>query len=324
MKPKISIIVPVYKVEPYIHKCVDSILAQTFKDFELILVDDGSPDKCGEICDEYAQKDSRVHVIHKKNGGLSDARNAGLNIAKGEYIGFVDSDDWIESDMYELLYNMCEENECDIANCTSIIHFKSETVINGNHPLIIHNRNEAMKAMLEGELYDEVVWTKLIKRNLIGDTRFKVGIVYEDTDFTYRLIHKSKKVCCIGAPKYHYIKRENSTMDKAVKNITIDGVLIYDEMYRFIDQHYRDLRDLVALKLGNSAMIVMNLMAENQNYSKHKRNYYKVGNILNNYFIRTIKLKDYPKNVKILLTASKIHPLFYKLLINITAKRREA
>lgn len=103
MNPKISIIVPVYEVEPYIHKCVDSILAQTFTDFELILVDDGSPDNCGEICDEYEENDSRIRVIHKENGGPSSARNAGLNIAKGDYIGFVDSDDWIETDMYEML-----------------------------------------------------------------------------------------------------------------------------------------------------------------------------------------------------------------------------
>lgn len=98
--PTLSIIVPVYKVEPYLHRCVDSILAQTFTDFELILVDDGSPDNCGAICDEYAAKDSRILVIHKENGGLSDARNAGLDIAKGEYIGFVDSDDYISPQMY--------------------------------------------------------------------------------------------------------------------------------------------------------------------------------------------------------------------------------
>ena len=298
MNPKISIIVPVYKVEPYIHKCVDSILGQTFTDFELILVDDGSPDNCGKICDEYAQKDSRIKVIHKENGGLSDARNAGIDIAKGEYIGFVDSDDWIEPDMYKLLYEMCIENNCEIASCTSTIHYKNKTVTNGTHPLIIHDKNQAMRAMLEGELYDEVVWTKLIKRSLLKEIRFTVGIVYEDTAFTYKVIHESQRVCCIGAPKYNYIKRDDSVMDRAIKNVKIDGVLIYDDMYKFMYENYRELCNLVALKLANSAMVVLNLMSFNQNFIKYKEEYYKVTSILNRYFDKTIKLQDYPKNVK--------------------------
>ena len=101
--PLISVIVPVYKVEPYLARCIDSILAQTFTDFELILIDDGSPDNCGRICDEYSQKNNRIQVIHKENGGLSSARNAGMEICKGDYIYFIDSDDWIEPDMYEKL-----------------------------------------------------------------------------------------------------------------------------------------------------------------------------------------------------------------------------
>lgn len=226
MNPKISIIVPVYKVEQYIHKCIDSILKQTFKDFELILVDDGSPDSCGEICDGYAIQDSRIKVIHKENGGLSSARNAGLDIARGDYIGFVDSDDWIEIDMYELLYGMCVEQDCDIAICSSEIHYNDKTVISSSHPFVIHDRYSAMKAMLEGNLYDEVVWTKLFKRQLLEGIKFPVGMSYEDTAFTYKVIHKCKKVCFIGEPKYHYIKRDNSMMDQAVKEIKIDSVLI--------------------------------------------------------------------------------------------------
>ncbi len=114
---EISIIVPVYKVEPYLRKCVDSILAQTFTDFEVILVDDGSPDNSGKICDEYASKDSRVRVIHKENGGLSSARNAGIDVARGKYLGFVDSDDYIEKDMYELLYDNIVKEQADLSIC---------------------------------------------------------------------------------------------------------------------------------------------------------------------------------------------------------------
>lgn len=320
MNPKISIIVPVYKVEQYLHKCVGSILAQTFINFELILVDDGSPDNCGKICDEYAERDSRIKVIHKENGGLASARNAGLNIAQGDYVGFVDSDDWIESDMYELLYKMCVENNCDIASCTSKIYYNDKTVITGTHPLIIHNKNEAMKAMLEGELYDEVVWTKLFKRSLMQNIEFPVGMTYEDTAFTYKVIHNSEKVCCIGEPKYHYIKRDNSMMDKAVKNIKIDAVLIYDEMYKFINQHYQELNGLVTLKLANSAMVVLNLISFSGKFKEYKTKYYKVTSILNSYFSKTMALEQYPKNVKVLLTATKIHPLLYKFIVNNLSK----
>jgi glycosyltransferase involved in cell wall biosynthesis len=322
MNPKISIIVPVYKVEPYIRKCVDSILSQTFTNFELILVDDGSPDKSGEICDEYAHLDKRVIVIHKENGGLATARNAALDIAKGDYIGFVDSDDWIEPDMYELLYDMCKKNNCEIANCTSIIYFKNKTVKNGTHPLIVHNREQAMRAMLEGKLYDEVVWTKLIKRSLLEEIRFPVGLVYEDTAFTYKVIHKSNRVCCIGAPKYHYIKRDNSTMDLAIKDIRIDGVLIYEKMFEFVEKFYPELGNLVALKLANKAMVILNLISYNQNSSKYEHEYSKVTSILNKHFNKTIKLEDYPRSVKILLTATKIHPILYKLLL-INFRRKE-
>ena len=127
--PKVSIIVPVYKVGPYLAKCIDSILSQTLTDFELILVDDGSPDSCGEICDGYAKKDERIKVIHKQNGGLSSARNAGLDIAKGEYIGFVDSDDYIEHDMYEFLYKNSVQYDTDIACCGIRHHYGDKNTI---------------------------------------------------------------------------------------------------------------------------------------------------------------------------------------------------
>ena len=120
--PQISIIVPVYNVEPYLHKCIDSILAQTFTDFECILIDDGSPDNCPAICDEYATKDNRIILLHQKNAGVSAARNAGLNIAKGEWIGFVDSDDWIEKNALELLYNKQRETSADIIIGSFIRH----------------------------------------------------------------------------------------------------------------------------------------------------------------------------------------------------------
>lgn len=315
MKPKISIIVPVYKVEPYIHKCIDSILNQTFKDFELILVDDGSPDRCGDICEEYAQKDKRIIVIHKENGGQATARNAALDIARGEYIGFVDSDDYIEHDMYEFLYKMCIENECDIANCSSTIYFKDRIQVNGGHDLIIHNTKEAMKAVTEGLIYDECLWTKLIKKSLFNDLRMPEGIAYEDTAFMYKLIDRAKSVCYKGEPKYNYIKRDNSTMEKSIKNIKIDAVLVYEEMYDFMEKKYPELCDLVTLKLADNSMVLMNLMINRNDFNSYESKYFRIAKILNSKFKRAIKLKEYPLKVKILLIANKVNPILYKNLI---------
>ena len=125
---KISIIVPVYKVEKYLDKCVNSIVGQTYKNLEIILVDDGSPDNCPAMCDEWAQKDSRIKVIHKKNGGLSSARNAGLDACTGDYIGFVDSDDWIEPDMYEYLLNIGMKNNADVSRCEFVIEAENSDI----------------------------------------------------------------------------------------------------------------------------------------------------------------------------------------------------
>lgn len=316
MNPKISIIVPVYKVEKYLHKCIDSILAQTFKDFELILVDDGSPDSCGKICDEYASKDERIVVIHKENGGQASARNKGIDIARGDFIGFVDSDDWIESDMYEILYDICSNHNCDIANCSSTIYFKDRTVINGGHPLIIHNRNEAMKTMLEGKLYDEVVWTKLIRRELLNEIRFNENIIYEDTEFTYRVIDKANRVGCIGKAKYNYIKRDGSTMDNAIKDIKIDATIIYDEMYEFFNIKYPELKRLVLLKLANSCMSTLNIISKEHNFKNNKDKFYKVSNILNSHFSEIFKINEFPVTVKILLLCTRINPILYKKIIN--------
>ncbi|WP_456277307.1 glycosyltransferase [Bacillus sp. AK128] len=322
MKPKISIIVPVYKVEPYLEKCIESILSQTFRNFELILINDGSPDNCGNICDGYSKKDSRIKVIHKQNGGLSSARNAGLEIAQGDYIGFVDSDDWIEPEMYELLLNLCEENNCEISSCSSIIHYSDKTIVNGGHTKQIYNRNVAMRIMLEGDLYDEVVWTKIFKRNVIGDIRFTEGIVYEDTDFTYRVIHNSSSVGCIGKPMYHYIKRENSTMDQAIKNIRIDSVLVYNNMFNFLENNYPELKKLIVKKLTDSCLHVLRLISINNRFDSYKNEYYSVVSILNNYFTLSIRL-EYPRAVKILLIATKIQPFLYRFILRAIVLRKE-
>ena len=321
MNPRISIIVPVYKVEAYLNKCIDSILNQTFENFELILVNDGSPDKCGEICEDYAKKDSRIRVFHKENGGQATARNFGIDIARGEYIGFVDSDDYIEPEMYEVLYNMCINDNCDMVNCSSKIYFNNKIKVNGNGEKVIHSKKEAMRVVIEGLLYDECLWSKLIKKSVLKDLRMPVGIVYEDTAFVYKIVDKCERIGYIGVPMYNYIKREDSTMDRAVKEVRMDAILVYKEMYEFVKNKYPDVSDIVRIKLSNTCISIMNTIIKQDEFNIHINKYREVSKVLNKNFYNNIKSKNYHRNEKILLLANKINPMLYKKLILMTQSR---
>ncbi|MGJ0706244.1 glycosyltransferase family 2 protein, partial [Enterococcus avium] len=178
---EISIIVPVYDVEKYLKKCVDSILNQTFKDFELILVDDGSPDNSGAICDQYAEKDSRVRVIHKENGGLSDARNAGIEVARGKYLGFVDSDDFVNEDMYKQLYTSIIENNADLSICGIFDLYEGKTPIKKTEKKLLLNRNEAMIMIFHGNEISVHAYNKLYKKEIFESLRYPVGKYHEDS-----------------------------------------------------------------------------------------------------------------------------------------------
>lgn len=207
---EISIIVPVYKVEKYLEKCVNSILAQTFTNFELILVDDGSPDRSGAMCDEYAQKDPRVKVIHKENGGLSSARNAGIDVARGRYLGFVDSDDYIAADMYELLHEEITRAQADLAICGIY------DIYEGKEPVekpIIHETataDEALLLILQGNNISVHAVNKLYRRELFQTLRYPVGKYHEDSFIIVDLLAKCQKIAINSAQKYFYYHRLGS------------------------------------------------------------------------------------------------------------------
>ena len=177
---KISIIVPVYNVEKYLKKCIDSIINQTYKNIEIILVDDGSKDSSGRICDEYIEKDKRIVTIHKKNGGLSDARNEGIKKATGKYLSFIDSDDYIEENMIGNLYKSIIENDSDISTCAKIIEYSNKKIIKNNKSNFCINNNEAMKRMLTFDEIDTSACDKLFKKDLFLNIKFPVGRYYED------------------------------------------------------------------------------------------------------------------------------------------------
>ena len=210
MKDLISVIIPVYNVEDYLRKCVDSVLAQTYENLEIILVDDGSPDNCGAICDEYKEKDDRIVVIHKPNGGLSDARNAGLDIANGDYIGFVDSDDFIEKDMFEYLYSILIDNKADISSCEVYNFFTDGKYdIKESSYFSIEGRMDSIKCVLESKVSMHVV-TKLCKRSIFDGLRFKVGKNYEDAFIMIDLLDRIDRAVFTDVQKYYYRRREGS------------------------------------------------------------------------------------------------------------------
>lgn len=274
MKPIISIIVPIYNVEKYLPKCIESILNQTFKEFELILVDDGSPDNSGAICDKYAEKDKRIRVIHKANGGLSSARNIALDTAIGEYIGFVDSDDYIDKYMYENLYKLCVETNSDIGVCNFVRELNGE-IRNKEFKLIVKEFNnlEAMRELFKGILYRFSACNKLFKRECINEIRFPEGRIHEDLSTTYKVFSNAKKVVYTSYGGYIYIKRENSILTSTFNENRLQAFDGWNEILEFMLSNYRQLENEV-IAAFSYACIDNIYYVLNQVKDKEKRNEY--------------------------------------------------
>lgn len=226
--PLVSVIVPVYKVEPYLHKCVDSILAQTYTNLEIFLVDDGSPDNCGKICDEYAQKDNRIRVIHKKNGGLSDARNVAIDVATGEYITFVDSDDYVDTDYVDYLYQLVLQNQCQVAIVQSCFFYENT---NPNKKRIaerieVFSSIEAIKTMFYQKHIETSAWGKLYHKSLFETgIRYPRGILFEDNPVTFRLLYQSNQVVVSNKQLYFYLIRSDSIEGSLFNEVKIQSAV---------------------------------------------------------------------------------------------------
>lgn len=219
-KPMISVIVPVYQVQEYLEPCLDSIVNQTYQNLEIILIDDGSTDNSGKICDKYAGNDARIKVIHKKNGGISSARNAGLKIAEGELIGFVDSDDWIDPDMFSYLQSVLAENSADIVTCAAA----PESLPDKQNTVTVLDMESAMSSLLDGGKVDNSVWNKLYTRNVWDGVFFPEGMILEDAATIYKCILKAKRIVVTEYPCYHYRIRQGSILHTAFTKKNFDGV----------------------------------------------------------------------------------------------------
>ena len=255
--PTISVIVPVYNVEPYIHRCVDSILNQTFTDFELILVDDGSPDNCGAICDEYAAKDNRITVIHKENGGLSDARNAGIDWAfansDSEWLTFIDSDDWVHSKYLEALFCAAKKNNTYISICMYKICNRSFVFDDYYEDNVVLADVEDLFCKNIGCF--TVACAKLYWKPLFEYFRYPIGIINEDTATTYKILFQFQNIPMIMSALYAYYKNDSGITGScwSIKNlITID---IHEQQIDFFysHKHFNALERVLSIELLNLA-----------------------------------------------------------------------
>ncbi len=229
--PKITVIVPVYNVEPYLKKCVDSIICQTYKNLEIILVNDGSPDNCGQICDEYEKKDMRIKVIHKENGGLSSARNAGIDIATGDYISFIDSDDYINCKMYEYMIQCADVHTNKIIVCSYILIKHNKNTFFGCSQNEVYTKNQALEFLFSGGWINNFAWNKLYPKHTFTNVRYPLGRKFEDINTTYKTFEQSEGMVCVSKAFYNYIYNEASiTGKKSILN-EIDACINAIERY---------------------------------------------------------------------------------------------
>ncbi|WGG45869.1 glycosyltransferase [Rossellomorea sp. DA94] len=242
MNPAISIIVPIYNVEPYLRDCVDSILDQTFTNIEIILVNDGSTDNSGLICDSYSNGHSNIRVIHKEHKGVSSSRNSGVAAAKGDYIGFVDGDDRIEPNMYMELYNLCVETKSDISICKLGREINGEIINIDNQTFQMNlNHIDAMKELFKGHLYRFSLCNKLFNKTCFKDIQFPEGRIHEDLSTTYKLFANSNKAMYTNYLGYIYVKRNNSILTSDFSKKRLEAFIGWDEILCFMNEKYLQL-----------------------------------------------------------------------------------
>lgn len=263
-KPLISVVVPVYNVAKYLKKSIESIVNQTYTNLEIILVDDGSKDESGEICEDYSLKDSRIIVIHKPNGGLSDARNASIKQAKGEYITFVDSDDTIDYDMIEFLYDLILKFHTKMSICcqTEIFENTNKKNVIGNNEKLKLTGKECIRRMLYHDIVDTSAWAKLSSTELFKTVKFPKGKIYEDIATTYKLFQKCDYVACGFESKYNYMVRNDSLTRVNFSENKFQLLEMTDKMGVDVVKIYPDLADAVLRRRVYARFALLNNMLD--------------------------------------------------------------
>lgn len=307
--PLISIIVPVYNTEEYLQRCIDSILGQTYTNFELLLIDDGSTDRSGELCDDYAKKDSRIKVFHKENGGQGSARNYALDILNGQYVAFVDSDDWIESNMYQVLYKNILKYDADISTCrndTGVDIYKDE--------IIVFENDNLMNEHLQGHCgTGQSPCDKLYKACLFGKVRFSERRAYEDAATIYRVFSLAKRLVHEEVVLYHYFRRENSTMTQPFSAIKYEVISVYDEMLQFYIEKYPEFTTPVKEKLIGA---IEYCVGETMRLGKKNEYQTEIQKAME--IVKKTNCHDLNTRKKLIVSLLKISPRLYGFLYSVT------
>lgn len=238
----ISVIVPVYNVEAYLDKCISSIVNQTYRNLEIILVDDGSTDNCPAMCDAWKEKDSRIVVLHKKNGGLSDARNAGMGAAHGEFISFIDGDDWIEPRFFEILQHELEAQNADVAAVQYRLCWEGDACERQSayEHVTVYDRQMAMRLLIQNQI-KQVVWNKLYRSAQIRDIPFEKGKFHEDEFWTYQVIGRIERFAAIDYIGYDYFQRAGSIMGAGYSPKRLDAVEAKTRRQAYLTEHMPEL-----------------------------------------------------------------------------------
>ena len=308
---KVSIIVPIFQVEKYLGECIESLINQSYKNLEIILVDDGAQDNCPFICNKWSKKDSRIKVIHKKNGGLSDARNAGLDIATGDYIIFVDSDDYVNKRFIEKLLRTAVKNNVMIVQCGYLQVTDSgeilKKVTHGNS-YFLNSKKMITELKTDNCIENTVVWNKIYKRELFKEIRFPYGKINEDEYTTYKLLDLAKNIYIINEPLYYYRYNHNSIMGKKFNLKRLD---IIDGLKERIDYFKDKDMDLYYASIELFILNIMNI------YKEVEENFKDRDDILNdlkadfNNYLKLINLKRLSTKNKIKIILFKIKPELY-------------
>lgn len=274
----ITVVIPVYNLEQYVKPCIESVLMQTYQNIEILLFDDGSTDTSPEICDEYAKKDTRVRVIHKKNEGVSVIRNIGAKEAKGAYIAHIDGDDILTPAYIEYLYKLVVEYDADISIC-NFISFMDGTEIpkekaeNGKEDIEVMTKKQALEALLYQKYFTTATWAKLYKRELLLKVEFPYGRLAQDMDSTYKLFHYSNKVVYSSKIQYYYLQRASSVVHACLSKREKDYIELSGDMVKFIEVNYPDLIQAAYSRCFSSNIQVLSTISFNKIYDQsHKIN----------------------------------------------------